>query len=125
MCILCNHGELQMHERSRRNFLKGAAATGIAAASLDLFEPRPAAADDRDAPFDSGRPDRRYVIRGGAVMTMDPSMPNKGEFPQADVLVEGKKILVVGPNLKADGAGVIDAPPGSPSGYQPGISVPD
>ncbi|MGB5082848.1 MAG: amidohydrolase family protein, partial [Burkholderiales bacterium] len=52
---------------------------------------------------------RRYVIRGGAVMTMDPSMPNKGEFAQADVLVEGKKIVAVGPNLNAGGAGEIDA----------------
>src|SRR5437016_2662255 len=58
---------------------------------------------------DSGKPGRRYVIRGGAVMTMDPSMPNKGEWTQADVLVEGKKILAVGPNLRAGGAGEIDA----------------
>ena len=37
---------------------------------------------------------------------MDPSV---GDFPQADVLVEGKKILAVGPNLHAGGAGEIDA----------------
>jgi cytosine/adenosine deaminase-related metal-dependent hydrolase len=49
------------------------------------------------------------VIRGGMVMTMDPSMPNKGEFVSADVLVDGKKIVAVGPNLKAGGAGEIDA----------------
>src|SRR5262249_41938787 len=42
-------------------------------------------------------------------MTMDPSMPNKGEFAQADVLVEGKKIVAVGPNLHAGGAAEIDA----------------
>ena len=39
-------------------------------------------------------------------MSMDPSV---GDFPQADVLVEGKKILAVGPNLQAGGATVIDA----------------
>jgi 5-methylthioadenosine/S-adenosylhomocysteine deaminase len=39
-------------------------------------------------------------------MSMDPSV---GDFPQADVLVEGKKILAVGPNLHAGGAGEIDA----------------
>jgi len=33
-----------------------------------------------DPPADTGKPGRRYVIRGGAVMTMDPSMPGKGEF---------------------------------------------
>src|SRR5580765_6482499 len=108
MCILCNQGTLQMHFHSRRNFLKSVAATGVAAAGLNVFPPRLAAADDRDPPFDSGMPSRRYVIRGGAVMTMDPGMPNKGEFPQADVLVEGQKILAVGPHLQTGGAAVID-----------------
>ena len=42
-------------------------------------------------------------------MTMDPSMPNKGEWSKADVLIEGKKILAVGPNLHVWGAGEIDA----------------
>jgi cytosine/adenosine deaminase-related metal-dependent hydrolase len=37
---------------------------------------------------------------------MDPSV---GDFAQADVLVDGKKILAVGPNLHAGGAGEIDA----------------
>ena len=39
-------------------------------------------------------------------MSMDPQV---GDFPQADVLVEGKKILAVGPNLHAGGAAEIDA----------------
>ena len=38
-------------------------------------------------------------------MSMDPQV---GDFVQADVLVEGKKIVAVGPNLPASGA-VIDA----------------
>ena len=109
MCKLCDAGMPQNHDGSRRNFLKAAAASPFAAAGASLFAARPAAADGGDPPQDSGRPGRRYVIRGGAVMTMDPGMPNKGEFAQADVLVEGKKILAVGPNLHAGGAGVIDA----------------
>jgi cytosine/adenosine deaminase-related metal-dependent hydrolase len=76
---------------------------------MGLFAARPAAAHDDDGPEDTGKRGRRYVIRGGHVMTMDPSMPNKGEFAQADVLVEGKKILAVGPNLHAGGAAEIDA----------------
>src|SRR5256886_10740693 len=111
MCILCDKGFPQNHARSqlgRRDCLKTTAAGG-AAAGLGLFAARPASAHDDDAPQDSGRTGRRYVIRGGAVMTMDPSMPNKGEFAQADVLVEGKKILAVGPNLQAGGAAEIDA----------------
>jgi len=104
MCRLCDEGHPQNHLGSRRNFLKGAMATGVAAAGLNLFAARPAAADD--PPMDSGVPRRRYVIRGGSVMSLD---PNVGDFAQADVLVEGKKILAVGPNLHAGGAAEIDA----------------
>src|SRR6266851_1919 len=106
MCKLCDAGKPQNHFGSRRNFLKGAAATGVAAAGLNLFASRPAAADADDAPEGSGRPGRRYVIRGGSVMSMDPKV---GDFAEADVLVEGKKILAVGPNLHVGGAAEIDA----------------
>src|SRR5882757_8395553 len=115
MCKLCDQGMLQNHFRSRRNFLKGTAATGVAAAGLNLFAPRPAAAQfvadsqlagPSSPPQDSGRPGRRYLIRGGSVMSMDSHV---GDFPQADVLVEGKKIVAVGRNLFAGGADVIDA----------------
>jgi len=105
MCKLCDAGRPQNHFASRRNFLKGAVAAGVAAAGLNLFAARPAAADGGDPPLDSGRPGRRYVIRGGSVMSLDPQV---GDFAQADVLVEGKKILAVGPNLRA-GAAEIDA----------------
>src|SRR5262245_49756302 len=107
MCILCESGNPQNHF-GRRDFLKTAAATG-AATGASLFAARPAAAHDDDGPEDSGKQGRRYIIRGGAVMTMDPSMPNKGEWPVADVLVEGKHIKAVGPNLSAGGAAEIDA----------------
>src|SRR6266853_4391921 len=112
MCILCIQGKPQDHTQlGRRNFLKASTATAAAAsaAGMGLFAARPASAHDDDAPEDSGKRGRRYVIRGGAVMTMDPSMPNKGEFLKADVLVEGKKIVAVGPNLQAGGAAEIDA----------------
>src|SRR3989449_7778110 len=108
MCKLCDEGIPQSHSASRRDFLKATAATGAAAASLNLFAPRRAAADGGDPPEDTGRPGRRYVIRGGSVMSMDPD-PKVGDFAQADVLVQGKKILAVGPNLKVDAAAVIDA----------------
>src|SRR5882672_374084 len=107
MCILCRNGNPQNH-LGRRDFLKTAAATG-AAATGGLFAARPAVAHDDDGPEDTGKRGRRYIIRGGTVMTMDPSMPNKGEFPKADVLVEGKHIKAVGPNLSAGGAAEIDA----------------
>jgi len=117
MCKLCDEGNPQDHTGSkrvsRREFLKTSAATGAGAAGL--FATGPAAArDDHDddrhgPPEDHGRHRRRYIIRGGAVMTMDPSMLDNGEYPKADVLIEGKKILAVGPNLHAGGADIIDA----------------
>ena len=116
MCILCKVGMPQRHFGSRRDlasrltsrrgFLAGAAATyGAAAAGLSLFRPRPAKADD-GPPENTGRPRTRYVIKGGSVMTMD-----GGEYPQADVVIEGKKIVAIGPNAGAGvGSGhVIDA----------------
>src|SRR5215218_4842678 len=106
MCILCNMGSPQMHYRSRRNFLKGAAATGLTAAGLNLFAARPAAAQVGDPPAGTGSPGRRYVIRNGSVMSMDPQV---GDFARADVLVEGKTILAIGPNLNAGDAAEIDA----------------
>jgi cytosine/adenosine deaminase-related metal-dependent hydrolase len=104
MCRLCDEGNPQDHDSSRRDFLKAATATGAAASGL--FAARPAAADNGDKPADSGRPNRRMIIRGGAVMSMDPGV---GDFAQADVLIEGAKIAAVGPNLRANGASVIDA----------------
>src|SRR2546425_291962 len=109
MCKLCDEGNPQNHSRSsrsRRDFFKATAAAGVAAAGFNPFAARPAAADEGDVPEDTGRRGRRYIIRGGSVMSMD---PNVGDFPQADVLVEGKKILKVGPNLHAGGAAEIDA----------------
>src|SRR5256712_1844490 len=110
MCRLCDEGKPQDHTGSqlgRRDFLKASTATAAAAAGMSLFATRPAAAqDDDEAPEDSGRRGRRYVIRGGHVTSMDPAI---GDFVKADVLVEGKKILAVGPNLHAGAADVIDA----------------
>ena len=104
MCILCAQGKRWSHFASRRNFLKGAAATGVAAAGLNLFAARPAVAND--PPADTGRQGRRYIIRGGSVMSMD---PHWGDFAQGDVLVEGKTILAIGRNVHAGGAMEIDA----------------
>ena len=113
MCRLCDEGKPQDHvsarTASRRDFLKASSASAVAATGLGLLNaPASAAKDDngQGPPEDSGRQGRRYLIRGGSVMSMDKSV---GDFAQADVLIDGKKILAVGPNLKAGGASVIDA----------------
>ena len=114
MCKLCDEGKPQDHARSpigsqlgRRDFLKASTASAAAAAGMSLFAARPASAQDAgDPPQDSGRPGRKYVIRGGHVMSMDPAV---GDFVQADVLVDGKRIREVKPNIRAGGADEIDA----------------
>ncbi len=109
MCKLCDEGNPQDHSGSqlgRRDFLKATAATGVAAAGLNLFAARPAAAQTSDPPADSGQPGTRYVIRGGSVMSMDPKVR---DLPQGDVLVEGKKIKAIAPSINASNADVIDA----------------
>ncbi|NEA43887.1 amidohydrolase family protein [Streptomyces sp. SID11385] len=58
------------------------------------------------APSSSGLPGRRYLVRGGTVLSMDPRV---GDFASADILVEGAKIVAVGRDLDASGADVIDA----------------
>lgn len=50
--------------------------------------------------------EKRILIKGGTVLTMDPAL---GNFRKGDVLIEGTKIKEVGPNLAPDGAEVIDA----------------
>ena len=99
MCKLGDEGKPPVHgapsSDSRRDFLKASMAAAVAAAQPPDVPPA-----------DTGNPGRRYVIRGGYVMSMDPAV---GDFAPGDVLVEGKKILAVGPNLHATGAGVIDA----------------
>jgi len=118
MCILCKAGMMRKHfgsgrsfgsrrpfTTSRRGFLTGAAAAGAGIAGASLFAPRPTLADPGSPPSGTGRAGTRYVIKGGSVMTMD-----GGEYAQADVVVEGKKIVAVGPGAGAGVSGhVIDA----------------
>ena len=103
MCTLCDRGKPQLHSTSRRDFLKGTAATGLAAGALGLFGSSAAAQGHSvNPPPHTGRPGRRYVIRNGYVMTMEPGTPGAnsafGEFIEGDVLVEGKTIKAIGQN---------------------------
>ena len=91
---------------SRRLFLKSSTAGlvgGAIAAGAAL--PGESLAQNTAPPAGSGTSGRRLLLKGGIVLSMD---PNVGDFEKADVLIEGKKIVAVGPNLKATAA-VIDA----------------
>src|SRR5438034_2415039 len=81
MCKLCDDGIPQDHSSSRRDFLKATVATGVAASGVNLLAARPAAADRGDPPEDHGRRGRRYIIRGGSVMSMDPHVGDFTEPP--------------------------------------------
>lgn len=48
----------------------------------------------------------RKLVRGGTVISLDSEV---GDFPEADILIEGSKIVAVGLNLDAADAEVIDA----------------
>jgi 5-methylthioadenosine/S-adenosylhomocysteine deaminase len=113
MCILCDRGKPQLHSTSRRRFLQGTAATGLAAGAMGLLGTRAEAQGHSvNPPPHTGRPGRRYVIRNGYVMTMEPGTPSDspfGEFIEGDVLVEGKTIKAIGKNLQAGNAAEIDA----------------
>ena len=73
MCKLCDAGFRQNHFGSRRNFLKGAAATGSCRCRFSIYSRRVLPRRTTVMlPNGTGGPGRRYVIRGGAVMSMDP-----------------------------------------------------
>jgi 5-methylthioadenosine/S-adenosylhomocysteine deaminase len=93
---------------SRRQFLAMGAVSIGAAASSSTSAPAPAQgrAGPDEMPRDSGAEGRRYLLKGGAVLSMDPKV---GDFARGDVLVQGKKIVAVGPELDATDAAIIDA----------------
>jgi 5-methylthioadenosine/S-adenosylhomocysteine deaminase len=84
---------------TRRTFTTWLGATALTAHSGNTPTGRAAA---------EGMPAVRgtYLIRGGAVVTVDAAL---GVLPRADVLVRDGRIAGVGPDLPADGAEVIDA----------------
>src|SRR5215470_3141288 len=114
MCILCHRGKQQLPSTTRRDFLKGTAATGLAAGAMGLAgSSAEAQGHNVNPPPHTGNPGVRYVIRNGFVMTMEPGTPGAnsafGEFIEGDVLVEGKTIKAIGTNLSVGNATEIDA----------------
>ena len=91
-------------EISRRRFLKSSTA-GLVAGAIATGMALPGKLLAQNVPAGSGSSGRRMLLKGGIVLSMDPKV---GDFEKADVLIEGKKIVAVGPNLKA-AAAVIDA----------------
>ena len=102
-----------MKSISRRGLFKAGAA--LAAAPLLSHNLR--AAQGAPTRQDAGtlepaarqrvNPNQHLLLRGGTIVTMDPAV---GDFAPGDVLIQGKRIVAVGRNLKAPGgAQIIDA----------------
>jgi cytosine/adenosine deaminase-related metal-dependent hydrolase len=103
----------QNPEVSRRFLLQSTAAgalTGAATGQLLVTEAAARGHSSRETleRLMRGKRDyrRRILIKGGMVLSMDPAV---GDFVKADVLIEGKKIREVRPNIKVSNATVVDA----------------
>src|SRR2546427_1734713 len=95
MCKPCDEGKPQDNTASlygsRRDFLKASTATAVAAAGMNFLSASPATAQPGlGPPEDSGAPRRRYVIRGGDGMSMDPAL---GDFAPGGVVGRGTEDL--------------------------------
>jgi cytosine/adenosine deaminase-related metal-dependent hydrolase len=91
----------------RREFLKSSVA-GLAAGAVGGLSVKSATATellDEKNLGGGARDGRPVVLRGGVVLTLDPTI---GDFEKADVLIAGKKIVEVRPNLGNVGALEID-----------------
>ena len=91
---------------SRRGFL---GAAGLTAAGLGFNTLAPSGAEAAHFKRRHGKcptwgKNDRVLLKGGVVVTMDPKI---GDFEKADVLIQGKKIIAVQPNIKAS-AKVVD-----------------
>ena len=104
MCRLCDEGRPPLGCETRRDFLKASMAIGAATAVSTFLATGVASA--QGMPAGSGETGRRVLIRGGHVLSMDPAV---GDFAQADVLISGRTIEAVGPNLDAGDAEIIEA----------------
>ena len=93
---------------TRRSALQAgaAAAVGVAAGSALSPEAADAAAMQRFERQAAVDPKHRILLHGGTIVSLDAKV---GDLVRGDVLIEGKKIAAVGPELKAAGAQVIDA----------------
>jgi 5-methylthioadenosine/S-adenosylhomocysteine deaminase len=102
---LNNHQTMQP-TGSRRDFLTaGAGALALTAAAPALISPAQAQGTDPDLARVQAQ--RRILLKGGVVLTMDRQV---GDFAQADVLIEDGKIREVRPDIAASGdVAVVDA----------------
>jgi len=105
-----NTANAKSRENSRRNFLKEGAALAAGTAAGRLL---PSQLVVRDQSPDAGLLGRlvkanasgqHIILRDGIIYTVD---WHSGDFEKGDVLIQGKKIVAVGPNLEAPKSAVV------------------
>jgi 5-methylthioadenosine/S-adenosylhomocysteine deaminase len=104
LCACCDDGGgFRAGGPSRRGFLAGAA---LAAAAPMLATPARAQSSDPELARLQGQ--RRILLKGGVVLTLDRQV---GDFAKADVLIEDGKIREIRPDIavSGDAAAVVDA----------------
>ena len=108
MCTCCED-ERTFHADgpSRRGFLTAGATLAAAAAAAPLLTV-PVRAQGGDPELSRLQSQRRIVLKGGIVLTLDRQV---GDFAQADLLIEDGKIREIRPNIEvsSDAAAVVDA----------------
>lgn len=93
---------------SRRDLIQASAvvAASVAAPALPRGAEAAGAADPKVVKPATTKPNGRIHIKDATIITMDDKL---GDIAKGDILIEGKKIVAVGGELKPSGAQVIDA----------------
>jgi cytosine/adenosine deaminase-related metal-dependent hydrolase len=91
---------------NRRHFLSSSVAAAAAIATQGLAQAARPIAGDRciSNPAANSR-DRRLLIQGGTILSMDAQV---GDLPRGDILIEGSKIVRVAERIEARDARIID-----------------
>src|SRR5579862_8421717 len=98
-------------EHSRRSFLKASLGVAGGAAVAPLLSNASIQSNQKDLQArerlerQTRDPRGRILIKGATILSMDPQV---GDFLKGDLLIEGKKIVDVKPQIKAS-AEVLDA----------------
>jgi cytosine/adenosine deaminase-related metal-dependent hydrolase len=103
---------MRLRETTRRDFLRAGAAglagttlvTRLTASQTPLAGLQSATPADLQNLVGDGRK-RRILLRGGVVLSLDPKV---GDLERGDVLIDGKTIAQVAPNITASDAEVVD-----------------
>src|SRR6476659_2551136 len=108
MCTCCeDERSFRADGTSRRGFLTAGATLAAGAAAAPLLTV-PVRAQGGDPELSRLQSQRRIVLKGGVVLTLDRQV---GDFAQADLLIEDGKSREIRPNIEvsSDAAAVVDA----------------